>query len=140
MGHGALLGCLKTGSPRARRVLGAVCCGVALVSSSIAKAEAWTTHGPGDGNVNATAIDPATPTTVYAGTDRGGFFKSLNGGETWSPASAGVPEVAGMIITGIPIDPVTPARVYASASLGLEGGVLRSTDAGASWSFTTLKT
>jgi hypothetical protein len=34
-------------------------------------------------------------------------------------------------MTGIAIDPVTPARVYATASLGLDGGIFRSTDAGA---------
>ena len=34
-----------------------------------------------DTYVNALAIDPATPATLYAGTWGGGVFKSTNGGE-----------------------------------------------------------
>ena len=33
-----------------------------------------------DTDVRALAIDPATPATLYAGTDGGGVFKSTNGG------------------------------------------------------------
>ena len=33
---------------------------------------------------------------------------------------------------------MTATRVYATASVGLDGGLYRSTDAGASWSFTRL--
>jgi photosystem II stability/assembly factor-like uncharacterized protein len=115
-----------------------LCCGVALVSSSIASGGVWTTHGPDDGRVNAIAVDPSIPTTVYAGTDGGGFFKSLDAGDTWSPIDVGIPDVASSTITGMAIDPVTPARVYASGSLGVDGGIFRSTDAGAIWSFTPL--
>src|SRR5262245_32006688 len=113
MRHGRLIGGTTTGSARARWVLANLCCGLALVSASIARGEAWTTHGPGDGHVNAIAIDPATPATVYAGTDGGGFFKSLDGGETWTPSSGGIAEPAWVTVTGIAVDPVTPARLYA---------------------------
>src|SRR5262249_4192329 len=131
-----MLECTKTGSPRPRRMLAGVCCGVALVASSIANGGVWTTHGPDDGRVNAIAVDPTTPTTVYAATDGGGFFKSFDGGDTWSPISTGIWDVASSIMTGIAVDPATPARVYATASFGLNGGIFRSTDAGGSWSFT----
>ena len=82
MGHRRLLDCMKTGSRRPRRVLAGVCCGVALLCSSIASGGVWTTHGPDGGKVNAIAVDPSTPTIVYAATAFGGFFKSLDGGET----------------------------------------------------------
>src|SRR5262245_46736947 len=127
---------MRMGLPRPRRMLAAVCCGIALVSSGIASGAVWTTHGPNGGHVGGIAVDPVTPTTVYAGTDSGGFFKSLDGGDTWSPIDTGIADVEFLTITGLAIDPVTPARVYASASIGLDGGILRSTDAGASWSFT----
>ena len=48
--------------------------------------------------VASLAIDPTTPTTLYAGTPIG-VFKSTNGGITWS-----VPAMA-MNVTSIAIDP-----------------------------------
>ena len=38
----------------------------------------------GGGPVTALAIDPQTPTTLYAGTQCSGVIKSVDGGETWS--------------------------------------------------------
>ena len=38
---------------------------------------------PKDTSVEAFAIDPVTPTTVYAGTHGDGVFKSTNGGRRW---------------------------------------------------------
>ena len=43
----------------------------------------WTTNGPEGGPVLSIAIDPATPSTIYAGT-YGGVFKSTDSGATWS--------------------------------------------------------
>jgi hypothetical protein len=80
------------GAPCPRRILVGLCCGVALVSSSIASGGVWTTHGPDDGRVNAIAVNPSIPTTVYAGTDGGGFFKSLDAGDTWSAAERTLPD------------------------------------------------
>lgn len=130
---------LRCSTPRARRprtVLAAACCFAAAVSSGRAHGAPWTSNGPTGGIVNAVAADPATPTTVYAATNGGGFFKSLDAGDTWTAASAGIPDVASTILTGLAVDPVTPDRVYGTARLGASGGVLRSTDGGASWSFT----
>jgi photosystem II stability/assembly factor-like uncharacterized protein len=36
-------------------------------------------------------IDPANPSTLYAGTPGGGVYKSVDAGEKWQPANAGLP-------------------------------------------------
>jgi len=51
--------------------------------------------------VFALAIDPVTPSTLYAGLEGGarggGVFKSVDGGNTWSEADTGLPTtVAGV--------------------------------------------
>jgi hypothetical protein len=38
--------------------------------------------------VRALAIDPATPTTIYGGTDTYGVFRSSDGGATWQPTGS----------------------------------------------------
>ena len=78
-------------------------------------------------NVRALAIDPVTPTSLYAGTF-GGVFKSSNGGITWSKVNSGLTSTD---ILALAIAPTTPtATVYAGTS---GGGVFQSTDGGASW-------
>jgi hypothetical protein len=51
---------------------------------------AWTSIGPEGGWIYALAVDPNTPTTLYAGTYGGGMFKSTDGGATWSPVNTGL--------------------------------------------------
>lgn len=55
----------------------------ATISSVINK---WTATGPEGGDINDLAVDPLTPTTLYAGTDAG-EFKSTNSGGNWSAAN-----------------------------------------------------
>ena len=50
----------------------------------------WTSNGPEGGMIHALAIDPATPSTLYAGTYGGGVFKSTNGGAAWSAVNTGL--------------------------------------------------
>jgi photosystem II stability/assembly factor-like uncharacterized protein len=89
---------------------------------------AWTTNGPEGGGITTLAIDPQTPTTVYAGTWGAGVFKSTNGGANWSPANTGLPSPA---ISALAVDPLTPATLYGGTS---DAGVFKSTDGGGSWS------
>jgi len=70
-------------------------------------------------NVEAVAVNPATPTTLIAGTGQG-IFQSTNSGTTWTLVSAVIN------VTSIAFDPLNPLNVYA-ANLG---GVLKSTDGG----------
>ena len=74
----------------------------------------WTSIGPEGGIIDALAIDPATPTTLYAGT-WGGVFKSTNGGTNWSAVNTGLTNT---YVRALAIDPATPATLYA----GTEGG------------------
>ncbi|MEP6920076.1 MAG: carboxypeptidase regulatory-like domain-containing protein [bacterium] len=74
--------------------------------------------------VYAMAIDPTTPSTIYAGTD-GGVFKSTNFGATWN-ATGPMPA---RWVRQILIDPTSTNTIYAGADVG----VFRSTDGGATW-------
>ena len=93
------------------------------------------------------AIDPTTPTTLYAGLDdvpfydmagtgmpgTGGVFKSTDGGTTWAASG-----LSGGAVTLLTIDPTQPNVLYAVTE-GDYGtprgfrGIFKSTDAGATW-------
>jgi len=85
----------------------------------------WTSLGPEGGKINALALDPTTPTTLYAGTG-GGVFKSPNGGSSWSATG-----LTTLNVNALALDPTTPTTLYAGTS---GGGVFKSTDGGSSWS------
>jgi cysteine-rich repeat protein len=78
-------------------------------------------------NVYALAIDPTTPSTLYAGTNGGGVFQSTNSGASWSTASTGLDDPD---VTALAIDPHTPRTLYA----GTGHGVFRSANSGGNWS------
>ncbi len=114
-----------------RRVLGIgsaaafMCAMLILRSADTAHAgiNVWTSHGPGTVAITALAIDPATPTTLYAGADGFGAFKSTDAGSTWSNLLDGS-------VNALAIDPTTPSTLYA----GTDAGLFKSTDAGGTWS------
>ncbi len=76
-------------------------------------------------SIQALAIDPHNPTTLYAGTYGSGVFKSTDGGASW-----GTTGLTNAYISALAIDPVTPTTLYAGM---YAGGVFKSTDGGASW-------
>ena len=89
----------------------------------------WTAFGPGGGSVYSLAVDLRDPAVVYAiaGTGFGGpgtLYKSTDGGATWKTLAAGSSLVA------VALDPEHPGTVYAGGFYYL----LRSTDAGRTWS------
>ena len=86
----------------------------------------WKSIGPYGGEISALAIDPQTTTTLYAGSS-GGMFKSLNGGDSWSPINSGLSRAD---INTIVVDPVTPSTLYIA---GQTGGVFKSTNGGTTW-------
>jgi hypothetical protein len=81
--------------------------------------------GPGHSFVNAIAVDPSSPQTVWAAMTFGGVQKSTNGGASWTAVSGGVP----ISVSGIAVHPTTSATVLL---LGMNG-VYRTTDGGTTW-------
>jgi hypothetical protein len=69
-------------------ILGVVAC-VASAHTAQAGINVWTSHGPRlKLPVLAVAIDPFTPSTLYAGTDDGGVYRSTDGGGSWTGLGA----------------------------------------------------
>jgi photosystem II stability/assembly factor-like uncharacterized protein len=100
---------------------------LAIHSPARAGSGQWTSTGPFGGLVNGLAVDPQTPTNVYAAAP-GGIFKSVDGGTTWARATNGITDLS---IDALVIDPKTPTTLYAGAETG--GGVFKSTDGANSW-------
>jgi photosystem II stability/assembly factor-like uncharacterized protein len=76
--------------------------------------------------IQAIAIDPLTPTTLYAGSTCGGFSKSNNAGATWTFSGSGLTNAC---VQAVAIDPSNPATLYA----GTPGGIFKSVNAGGNW-------
>jgi photosystem II stability/assembly factor-like uncharacterized protein len=60
--------------------------------------------------ITAIEIPPVAPGQVWAGTKRGGIFRSLDGGETWSGDLSG-PEIPARVITRIESHPRKASRL-----------------------------
>ncbi len=93
---------------------------------------AWNGFVGFDSKLNALAIDPTSPTILYAGT-ASGLYKSSDGGAT--SHNVGFNNSA---VTVLAIDPSSPSTLYASVEGGASGpkgfqGLFKSTDGGASW-------
>ncbi|MCX6550896.1 MAG: hypothetical protein NTY02_07805 [Acidobacteria bacterium] len=73
------------------------------------------------------------PWFIYAPSNGpgGGIFKSVDGGTTWLPLTAGLP-TEGLGRIGLSISAANPRRVYAIVD-AKDGGLFRSEDAGATW-------
>ena len=95
------------------------------------------------GRIHDVEVDPRDPATIYIGAAAGGMWKSTNKGTTWTPVFDGQ---ADNTFGDIAIFPGDSKVIWAgtgeqnnrqSSSWG--GGVYRSTDAGATWTFLGLK-
>ncbi len=87
---------------------------------------------------HALAIDSATPSTVYLGTDEGLVFKHTGTDTNWILVLVDTDLIPSNNITAnainvLAVDPVTPTTVYAGARYGL----FKTADAGTNWSVTT---
>jgi hypothetical protein len=81
--------------------------------------------------------DPGEPRRIYCSLSAGGVYRSEDGGESWTPANAGVraeflptrfPET-GQCVHKLRVHPARPARLYQQNHCG----VYRSDDRGESW-------
>jgi photosystem II stability/assembly factor-like uncharacterized protein len=83
---------------------------------------------PKQSRTYAVAVDPKTPTTVYAGLYGNGVYKSTDGAATWSLASL---KLAGnVMVVALAVDPSRPETVYVATS---NDGFHRSGDGGDHW-------
>lgn len=82
--------------------------------------------------VSAIEVAVANSKAVYVGTENGGFFRSLDGGTTWSANLAG-PALPGVMITRIETHPGDARDVYLTVANFGNSHAFRSTDAGATW-------
>jgi photosystem II stability/assembly factor-like uncharacterized protein len=72
------------------------------------------------------------PWTIISGGRDGGFYKSADGGETFTKIVGGLP--AGLIGKGnLAVTAASPQRIYALVEADPGGGMYRSDDAGATW-------
>ncbi len=81
------------------------------------------------GYILALAVNPVSPSTLYAGTFEG-VYQSLNAGTNWTLSSTGL--VTSFVVPGvraIAMDPVTPSTLYA----GTAAGVFTSTNSATNW-------
>ena len=88
----------------------------------------WTSIGPEGGRVQALAIDPKEPSTVYAASI-GGIFKTTDAGASWKPANSGLP--VGYTAGTLAIDPQNSGTVYAAFG---SGGVYKNILPNGTWS------
>jgi len=82
--------------------------------------------------ISAIEVAPADSKAVYVGTENGGFFRSLDGGTTWSANLAGG-AMPGVTITRIATHPTDARTVFVTLANFGNRHVFRSTDSGASW-------
>ncbi len=107
--------------------------------------QTWRPIGDGEAlrYVRAIAFSPTRPETLYAGTEPANIYHSSDGGDTWR--NLGVRELAGSEDWSLPYSPragavrtfalhsAEPDLIYAGVE---QGGVLRSIDAGQTWTIT----
>jgi photosystem II stability/assembly factor-like uncharacterized protein len=88
----------------------------------------------GEPGVLILAVDPQDPNTLY-GSNNNVPYKSTDGGLTWKASGAGLPCPCSSLT--LVIDPANSSTLYAAyegTSGDVRGGVLKSTDGGATWS------
>jgi photosystem II stability/assembly factor-like uncharacterized protein len=105
-----------------------------------------------DENVGASdvQIDPSNPAIVYAALwdsregpwengifngDKGGIFKSVDGGRTWRPLTKGLP--VDIVQANIAIAPSSPNSLFAAVRTKTIAKLYRSDDSGETWRGTT---
>jgi hypothetical protein len=138
------LGDLGAFGPHPDRVFAATTYGVYRSDNGGAGWAAQTSGLPPGGQATDVAIDPGTPTTVYAAFWGSGIYRTTNAGAatpTWAKLAGGLP-TSGFTRIALAVSPSSPQTVYAllaglsnpNPSLSyLVNQFYRSTDGGGTW-------
>src|SRR5260370_39528995 len=103
--------------------------GASISPSSPPSSTTWTPVGPApipngqtlsvevpvSGRVTAIAVDPRNSNILYVGAAQGGVYRSLDGGNTWTPLMDSAQSLA---IGAITIDPLNPSTVFVGTGEG----------------------
>jgi hypothetical protein len=95
-------------------------------------------NSPGQGRVQAVAVDQTDNNIIYVGTPAGGIWKSINGGTSFIPIFDEFPQIG---VSGIAIDPNDHNIIYIATGDRDHSdtycvGIYKSINAGASWTLT----
>ncbi|MDT5157876.1 MAG: hypothetical protein QOH51_2233 [Acidobacteriota bacterium] len=82
--------------------------------------------------ISAIEIASADSKRIYVGTENGGFFRSTDGGNTWSANMAGA-TLPGMTITRLAASPSDARLLYATVANFGHSHIFRSHDGGVTW-------
>jgi photosystem II stability/assembly factor-like uncharacterized protein len=92
---------------------------------------------PSSGRITAVAADPSDPNTIYIAAAGGGVWKTIDGGNDWTPLTDDQPT---LFMGALAVAASDPNTIYAgTGEANISGdafygrGVLKSTDGGASW-------
>lgn len=91
-------------------------------------------YAAGYGRIEDFYVDPANPNRIYVGSRSGGFWKSLDGGQTWTGGSTDFLFASG--VDAIAVDPSNTSHVLINlrnSRNGYSHGVYESFDSGDTW-------
>ncbi|MEM9681241.1 MAG: hypothetical protein AAF901_13035, partial [Bacteroidota bacterium] len=84
---------------------------------------------PGVGRITSIAIDASNNDHIIAGSETGGVWRTIDGGQNWTVLTDNLPD---MDVYALAIDP-NDSTIYFWGSTG--GKIFRSLDSGATWNF-----
>jgi photosystem II stability/assembly factor-like uncharacterized protein len=73
------------------------------------------TRNPVSGRVLAIAVHPTNPDIVYIGTAQGGLYRTLNGGQSWTPL---MDNALSLAVGAVTIDPLDPTTLFVGTGEG----------------------
>lgn len=119
---------LPTGTHAMRSFVQAflACLLLAPIPMAWAGFQVWTGGTPRAKGIEAIAVDPRTPTRMWAAGFGAGVFRSLDGGVTWTAYRAGLTNT---FVRSLAVQPANPDSIYC----GTNDGLYLSVDGGRTW-------